>query len=395
LTIDTIRTVDYTRFMPDDIELRLFQEKFERQYILRPERAQENRFTLRFNAPLDTLLAPVPLNFTPAGSDWYVSQWTEEKRAINYWLTDSAVWKRDTLQIEITYPASDSLNVLRPRTDTLSLSMRSRPAENKKKKKDDEPEPIIFLEMNIDAPRPMDIFDTISIVFNEPLPELSKDLFYLDMKVDTVWTPVEFDFFPDSANALGFFINRKWNYGEEYRLETDSASIFSIYGKWNNAVSQTFSIKTEDQYGHLFINIQGTDTIPAFVELLNGTDVPARKVAVANGGALFMDLPPGKYYARLILDENNNFVWDTGNYAEKLQPETVFYYPKEIEVMKNWRIEIQDPPWDIRSTPFMRQKPLEITKNKPKEATKPKRDYRDEGRRQSSGGSSGLGGVRF
>jgi hypothetical protein len=114
---------------------------------------------------------------------------------------------------------------------------------------------------------------------------------------------------------------------------------------------------------------------------------------LADGGALFMNLPPGKYYARLISDENNNFVWDTGNYAGRRQPETVWYYPKEIEIMKNWQIEIQDPPWDVHATPFIRQKPLEITKNKPKEATKSKRDYRDEGRRQSSGSS--MGGIRF
>jgi hypothetical protein len=397
LTVDTVRTVEYTRFLPDAIELKLFAEKFERQYILRPERAQDNRFTLRFNAPLDTLPVPVPLNFVPADSQyWYISQWTEEKKAINYWLTDSLVWKQDTLQIEITYPASDSLNRLTPQTDTLLLSVRNRPQENRRQKKDDEPAPTVFLGMTADAPASMDVLDTVSIVFDEPVLELSKDLFRLDLKADTLWTPVEFDFFPDSTNALGFFIHRKWNYGEEYRLEVDSASIYSLYGKWNNAVKQTFSVKTEDQYGHLFINIQGTDSVPAFVELLNGSDAPVRKVTVKDGGALFMDLPPAKYYARLIRDENNNFLWDTGNYAEKRQPETVFYYPKEIEVMKNWRIEIQDPPWDIQSTPFIRQKPMEIIKNKPKELTKPKRDYRDEGRRQSSSGSAGaLGGVRF
>jgi hypothetical protein len=399
LTIDTIKTVAYTRFLPDSIELRLFREKFERQYILRPERTQDNRFTIRFNAPLDSLPTTVPLNFSPVdSSDWYISQWAEEKKAINYWLTDSLIWKQDTLQIEITYQASDSLNNLVPRTDTLSLSVRNRPQqENKRQKKEEhEPAPINFLGVHIDAPGSMDIFDTIAIVFDEPVQELSKEMFRLNLKTDTLLVPVDFDFFPDSINALGFFINRKWNYGEEYHLEVDSATIYSIYDKWNNRANQTFSIKAEDQYGHLFINIQGMDTIPAFVELLNGNDEPVRKAGVKNGGALFMDLPPARYYARLIQDLNNNFLWDTGNYAEKQQPETVFYYPKEIEVMKNWRLEIQDPPWDIQTTPSTRQKPMEITKNKPKEVTKPKRDYRDEGRRQSSSGSSNLpGGVRF
>jgi hypothetical protein len=395
LTIDTIRTLPYTRFMPDDIELRLFLEKFERQYMLRPERTQENRFTLNFNAPLDTIPAPQPLNFdVPDSSQWYISQWADGKKAIHYWLTDSTVWKQDTLQIALTYPASDTLNVLQPQTDTLALFMRSRPKETRRRGKEDEPEPLVFLGAQLKAPALMDIFDTISVSFDEPVQALTKELFALDMKVDTVWTPVAFDFIPDPMNPLNFYINRPWKYGEAYRIAVDSAVIYSLYGKWNNALNQEFTIKEEDQYGHLFIYIQGLDTIPAFVDLLNESDVPVRTARVGNGGALFMDLLPGKYYARLIVDLNDNFQWDTGNYAEKRQPETVYYYPKEIEVMKNWRIEVQDPPWDLQASPFIRQKPLEITKNKPKEATKPKRDYKDEGRQQSSG-NSGMGGIRF
>ena len=397
LTVDTIRTVGYTRFLPDDIELRLFLEEFERQYMLRPERGQPNRFTLRFNAPLDTLPQLRPLNFTPAAADWYIPQWMEEKRAINYWLTDSLVWSQDTLQLELTYAASDSLNIPRPQTDTLALFIRNQPAQAKKSKNhEDGPAAPAFLGMQINASGVREVFDTLSVVFDEPVAELDKDLFYLDLKQDTVWTTAEFDLYPDTANLLRYFILRKWNYGQEYRLEIDSATIYSVYGKWNNLVSQTFKVKEEDQYGHLYIHIVGLpDTLPAFAELLNTGDQPVRKTHVAGGGALFMNLAPGKYYARLTADANNNFAWDTGNYAEKRQPETVWYYPREIEIMKNWQLEIQDPPWDIRATPFMGQKPLEITKNKPKEATRPKRDYRDEGRNRSSGSSSTVGGIRF
>ncbi|MDR1203729.1 MAG: Ig-like domain-containing protein [Tannerellaceae bacterium] len=394
ITVDTIKTVAYTRFMPDNIELRLFKEQFERQYILRPERPQENLFTLRFNAKLDTMPLPVPLNFIPAEENWYYPQWTEEDKAVTYWLTDPLIWSQDTLQIEINYPKSDSLNVLRPQTDTLSVSMRRRPEPKKKKKDDDEPEPIIFLGMAIDAPNSMDIFDTVAIVFDEPVLELDKELFFLEQKIDTIWTPVVFDFYPDSLNSLGFFISRKWNYAEEYRLTVDSASIYSIYDKWNNTVSQTFRIKAEDEYGHLYININGlpTDSTVAFVELLNSNDQPVRKNRVSNGGVLFMDLHPDKYYARLILDENANYTWDTGNYAEKRQPETVIYCPNMFTIMKNWQLE---ETWDIHAATFTRQKPLDITKNKPKEATKPKRDYKNEGR-QTSGGSSGRSmGIPF
>ena len=95
LTIDTIRTVGYTRFFPDNIELRLFKEKFERQYMVKPERPDEKYFTLRFNTELDTVPVPLPINFTPEDSTWYFVQKTEGGAAVNYWLADSTVWKQD------------------------------------------------------------------------------------------------------------------------------------------------------------------------------------------------------------------------------------------------------------------------------------------------------------
>jgi len=390
LTIDTIRTVGYTRFFPDNIELRLFKEKFERQYMVKPERPDEKYFTLRFNTKLDTVPVPVPINFTPEDSTWYFVQQTEGGTAVNYWLADSTVWKQDTLQVQVSYPKSDPLNILRPQTDTVQLVLRRRPAEKKKKKKKDEPDPIVFLGMQVDAPSSMDLFDTISVTFNEPVLDINKEMFFLDQKIDTVWNTVDFDFFPDSTNSLNYFIRRPWKYGEEYRIEVDSAAIHSLYGKWNDFFTGEFKIKKEDEYGYLYLNINGVDTT-AFVELLSSGDAPVRKAKVKDGGVLFMDLKPDKYYARIVIDTNGNGVWDTGNYIEKRQPEEVYYSPKMYEIMQNWQVE---ETWNVNSTPLAKQKPLEITKNKPKEATKKKRNYKDESQqsspRNNSGGNMGM-----
>lgn len=390
LTIDTIRTVGYTRFFPDNIELRLFKEKFERQYMVKPERPDEKYFTLRFNTKLDTVPVPVPINFTPEDSTWYFVQQTEGGTAVNYWLADSTVWKQDTLQVQVSYPKSDSLNILRPQTDTVQLVLRRRPAEKKKKKKKDEPDPIVFLGIQVDAPSSMDLFDTISVTFNEPVLDINKEMFFLDQKIDTVWNTVDFDFFPDSTNSLNYFIRRPWKYGEEYRIEVDSAAIHSLYGKWNDFFTGEFKIKKEDEYGYLYLNINGVDTT-AFVELLSSGDAPVRKAKVKDGGVLFMDLKPDKYYARIVIDTNGNGVWDTGNYIEKRQPEEVYYSPKMYEIMQNWQVE---ETWNVNSTPLAKQKPLEITKNKPKEATKKKRNYKDESQqsspRNNSGGNMGM-----
>ncbi|MDF9830501.1 Ig-like domain-containing protein [Parabacteroides sp. PF5-6] len=390
LTIDTIRTVAYTRFMPDDIQLFLFKEKFARQYMLRPERPESHLFVVKYNAPLDTVPLPVPVNFEPQDSSWYYIQTADMGTTVNFWITDSTVWKQDSLQLSFTYPKSDSLNILVPQTDTIQANMRRRPEEKKKsKKKTEEPEPIQFLEMAVSTSSSMNNFDTLFVTFNEPVLEVSKDLFFLNQLVDTLWVPVDFEFKADSVNTLRYYLERKWKYSEEYMLEVDSASIFSVYGRWNNGYNGKLKIKSADEYGNLYINIHDLDTT-AFVELLNANDQPVRKVPVSNGGVLFMDLKPDKYYARLIVDENNNGVWDTGNYAEKRQAERVYYYPGVFEVLVNWD---KEEDWHVLDTPIDRQKPLDITKNKPKEVTKKQRDYRNEGRSQSS--SSNRGGFSF
>ena len=392
LTIDTIMTVPYTHFFPDNIELRLFKEKVERQYMLRPERNDEKILTLRFNAPVEQYPEPVPVNFEPEG-DWYFVQAEEEGRTIKYWLTDSLVWQQDTLQIAVDYLKSDSLNVLRPQTDTVSLSMRRRPqATQKKSKKADRPMPIEFLGLSASPTGTMEMTDTLSLTFAEPIAQLDSSLLRLEQLVDSVWTPVDFRFFPDSTNALRYFLLRPWNYAEEYQLSIDSATIYSVYGRWNNTLKNAFKVKKEDDYGHLYINVIGVDTT-AFVELLNNSDLPVRTAKVKDGGALFMDLKPDKYYARLTIDLNGNGRWDTGNYAEKRQPEQVFYCPKLFQVMQNWQVE---ETWDVTAVPLQQQKPMEITKNKPKEITKKKRDYRNEGRSSSSSSrGSGMGNLRF
>ena len=74
-------------------------------------------------------------------------------------------------------------------------------------------------------------------------------------------------------------------------------------------------------------------------------------------------MAPGVYYARGFFDRNGNGEWDTGNIAAKLQPEEVFYYPKRIELKKNWDIQ---QTWNPSEVPVDMQKPFELKKNKPK-----------------------------
>ena len=67
---------------------------------------------------------------------------------------------------------------------------------------------------------------------------------------------------------------------------------------------------------------------------------------------------------RAFVDRNGNGKWDTGNYDENLQPEDVYYYPREIEAKEKFDMTLQ---WNLTERKRTQQKPGKIVKQKPVE----------------------------
>jgi len=371
--IDTIKTVEYTRFLPDNIVMRSFKSSFQRQYLQKYERVP-NKLSFFFGAPTEMPVVE-PLNFD-AESDWYVLERSRKNDTLVYWIKDPDLITTDTLVLRTTYMKTDSLNQAVPFTDTLKFVDRTRKKTEKELKKEreqkekDEREgkipPTIFLEIANNLSSSWDTYKNITLEFNEPIRDSLFPKIRLQQLKDTAYTDISFQLLTDTLNARRYSIQHRWTYGSEYRIQIDSASIYSIYGLWNNKLEQKFKVKTEDQYGQLAIRVAGIDTITSFIELLDKADKPVRRSRVKDNAAIFRDLNPGTYYARIILDTNNNGVWDTGDYEKQLQPEMVCYAPRSYEIKPYFELDELEP-WVIDPSTLAKQKPMEITKQKPQE----------------------------
>jgi len=396
LTIDTIKEIHYNRFIPDDIVMFLFKEKKERQYLSKHERPMDRKLIFRFNSQ-DGL--PPELNLLNRDqesellTDWFVTEYSSDKTNIIYWIKDSLVYKQDTLFVEAKFLISDSLDVLVPKTDTLRFIWKapSPPKkDNKKDNKKESEEKIEFLRIECNTRGTMDVFDTLKITFSEPLIDFDYDAIKIQQKVDTLWEDRKYPILQDTLNPRLFYIDRQWYYDQEFRIIIDSASIYSIYGLWNDSTGFKFKFQSEKEYGNIYINISGIEEeIAGFGELLDSSDKVLRKSILKNSELIFEDLKPGKFYLRFIEDTNGNGIWDTGNYEENIQPERVYYYNEVFTVTKYGS---QEQDWDIRSLPFEKQKPLEITKNKPVVKQPKRTDPKDQNNRQNQGSSNPFGG---
>ncbi|GHT21851.1 hypothetical protein AGMMS4957_11240 [Bacteroidia bacterium] len=141
ITIETLKEVHYTRFTPDSILLWLFKRGASQQYLVRSERIVPHQLTMIFGAPITELPQLRRLSPDTAAIDSLfdehlsmVLEQSPDRTQLTYWLTDSLVFKNDTLLVEANYLFTDSLNQLVPKTDTIQFNYK-RPKAAKEPKK--------------------------------------------------------------------------------------------------------------------------------------------------------------------------------------------------------------------------------------------------------------------
>ncbi|MCH5223602.1 MAG: Ig-like domain-containing protein [Muribaculaceae bacterium] len=398
--VDTVLTRERTRYLPNDILLRSFESDYKSQYLQKYERIDSTRLSFIFNAPSDTVPYIEAVGF-PELKDWYVLERSQKNDSLTFWITEPSLIGLDSLRIAASYLRTDSAKNLTVYNDTLRFfysrelknalaqaakdkekaeKEKAKQLEKKKKKQAEEGEEEVIIEEEevekVEKPTPLaiktitssnhEIYQPVILEFDTPLTSLDTNAFRLEVMVDTVWKPVAKPWRPtpfDSVNPRRLKIEYPWEFETQYRLSADSLAAVGIYGPVSDPFEFSFKTKSEDDYSAVIFDITNfVDTVPAFVELLSTSDAPVKRVPVVNGKANLQYLAPGKYYARIFEDLNGNGVFDTGNYELLQQPDVAYYYPKVINLKKNWE---RTETWNVFATAVDLMKPEDIKKNKP------------------------------
>lgn len=364
--VDTVVEREYTRFLPNDLLLSLFDEGYKPQYLVKYERPDSARIRFIFNAPATALPALKVLNIPDAPA--YRIEHTASLDTLDYWLTDPRFVRADTLQLSLAYTATDAKRLSSLRTDTLTLTKpKVKPRKGKRSRKQIEADSIEdarnrLIGVTIRPSGTLHVYQQPSLEFSEPLFSLDSAALHLEMKQDSLWLPSQFlSITPDSTSAM-----RKWVLGMEpepgatYRVRVDSLAARSISGRFNPSATQEFTVKKREDYVALTLRLV-PDTIAGFVEVLNGSDNVVQRATVSHGVASFPWLAPADYYARFVADADSSGTFTPGSYELRRQPEDTFYYPGLISLKRHDRSE----QWNLFATPVDAQKPRRLVKNKP------------------------------
>lgn len=121
------------------------------------------------------------------------------------------------------------------------------------------------------------------------------------------------------------------------KWELPKGSVISIEGDTLPQVVLKHPIMKDDDYGTLQGIIQDRDSSQHYVVELVTEQFKVLQ-STYSSPYTFRNIPQGKYYLRLIIDENGNKRWDTGDAQQNRQPETIIYLPDLMLIKSNFEL---------------------------------------------------------
>ena len=407
LRIDSISRVGYTHFLPDNIMLRAFTHVQTDRFFTKAERTLPECFSLVFTAGSNELPQLRGLNFNNAERAFIVMP-TAKKDTITYWIKDSALINQDTLRMQMQYWSTDTTGQLRMKQDTIEVLAKTpyakrlkekqkkaeewKKAQDKAQKKGEPFETIMrpeALKVEVKVNNSIAPDENVRIDLPTPLQSLDSTKVHLYSKRDTLWYEARYrlrvregadSLAPVGTNLLHkrwLELQAEWKPGVEYSFELDSLALTDIYGTTSGKIKQGFKVREDKEFATLAVSLTALTDSNVVVQLLNGQDAVVKQTRALAGTANFYYLQPATYYLRLFVDRNGNGRWDTGDFYRGEEPETVYYFPEEIECKANWDATRT---WNPTAKPLNEQKPGKITKQKPDKGKSIKRRNRERAR---------------
>ena len=368
LHIDNIIQSGYTHFLPDDIVLRAFNETQTDRFLVKTERKQANCFSLFFSYGNEELPQIKGLNFDE--EDAFLLEVSERHDTLTYWIKDTLLVNTDTLRMQLTFLATDTMGVLQSKNDTLEMLSKEpyakrmkekekewekwNKAQEKAKKRGEEyltEMPPTPLDLKVQIQSDMMPDGCVTLTSPTPIAVIDTSKITLSVKQDTLLIPRSYVLKEKTVEVEGMESAKRtyillsdstdnlWTEGSQYQLTIDSAAFVDIYGYASAPTKKGMKVRTEDDFTTITIHVSKVDEAPYVGQLIDSKESVLRQVSSITGDMVFNYVKPGDYYLRVFSDFNNNGKWDTGDYEADLQAETMYYYPEKIECKAHWPVE--------------------------------------------------------
>ena len=307
-------------------DLILFTNRDSTQRMLKGGLLKRNTLEFSFSLPANNLDL-IPVNYA-SDSLWYLEKFSKRSDTIYWYLKDIPL---DTLEMVIL-DQTDTLEYL-----YLNLNIDSQSSRSRVKKKDEEEKKVYLEWTSNDAMGKLLLNQKPTIVFEQPLASFNTESGSLIIGEDTTYQPAAM-LIDSFQMTLQFPIELQE--ATKYSYYFPDSSFIDWNGYFNKEIRMNFETKTPADYGKMTMIMKPDKKQPYVLQMLSAQDVVLKETFFNSDTSIsYKFINPAKYKFKVIFDDNGNGKWDSGYYPDKIQPERILFFNKEIDVRANWEIE--------------------------------------------------------
>ncbi len=208
------------------------------------------------------------------------------------------------------------------------------------KKSDAKPSLSYFVNADTSNPgkRTVEITKPLEVTFSRPLASILDTKITLaydssGTEIKTTVTAIQ-----DTARKKVIILNTYWRENTLYTLRMLKGFAKDTGGLEAMPSRYIFRTKREDDYGKLEIHLPTKYWAKKFLLMVNNEKDTVYYKPVTDTLVYLTKLQPGKYSMRIVIDENGDLKWTTGDLFHKVQPEIVVPHENVINLKPGWEI---------------------------------------------------------
>ncbi len=305
-----------------ELRLNVFREKPSKQLLMNNKRTGERSAYITFMAP-EARIDSLWFQGFPAKD--VITEFNIEKDSLLLWLNSQRPMP-DSLHLWVKYWKTDTLGVLQPVTEKVSLVEENKPKSRTARKRVEHSDTVCGLTLKAEP----ETFEQYGISLEFAYPPVLGDfdsLVFKSINPRQKENVEKFEINRDSLNLRKYIVTPqvKIQEGYEYFFKVPQRTFKDINGYWNDSTEVKVSLPNDDNLSLFTLNLTGVDGNKYIVDLMDERKSGVLRSYVIDSDSIlgFPYLKKGKYSIRITEDLNRNGIVDSGNLLARRQPEKV------------------------------------------------------------------------